>query len=345
MKTILTSSQKVVVLIILFFISVYLISNDSHPFLSCKSETPVAKKDSVVSWKVPELNSIPDNKQGEIIKLGRNIFVETYKYIGPDVADVSKRFTGNNMDCQNCHFNAGTQKNVLGLVGTYSEYPKMDARSGKEIDIMERINNCMTRSMNGKAMPVESKEMEALVAYMKWLSTDIPKGAKVEGSGLPKIQLLDRAADTSKGRVVFHNNCITCHAENGNGALNKPANAEVAADSVSGYDYPPVFGYQSYNDGAGLYRLLTATSFIYHKMPLNDAELTIEQSYDVAAFINSMPRPRKSDLAKDYPDLKLKPIDFPFPPFNDNFSEEQHRYGPYQKMIIEGEKSIMIKPE
>lgn len=345
MKTIFTPSRKVIVLIILFFGSVYLISTNSHPFLSCKSDTPVSKKDSVVSWKVPELSSIPDNDEGKMIKLGRDIFIETYKYIGPDVPDASKRFTGSNMDCQNCHFKAGTQKNVLGLIGSYSEYPKFDPRSGKIINIQERINSCLTRSMNGKAMPENSKEMEALAFYLKWLSAYVPKGAKVEGNGLPKIELLNRAADTSKGRIVYLNNCTTCHSENGSGALNKPANAEVAADSLSGYDYPPVYGKGSYNDGAGLYRLLTSTSFIYNKMPLNDAQLTIEQAYDVSAYINSQPRPQKSDLSRDYPDVKNKPIDFPFPPFNDNFSESQHRYGPYQQMLKEGEKSIMVKPE
>ena len=280
-----------------------------------------------------------------MIKLGMNIFTDTYQYIGPDVKDAEKRFAGNNMDCQNCHLKAGTIENVFGLVGVYTRYPSLDPRSDKVISIQQRINGCMTRSMNGKALPEDSREMNALVAYMKWLSTDVPKGTYVKGNGLPKIELIDRAADPVNGSKVFLDKCMSCHAENGYGVLNKPGNVVVAADSLTGYDFPPVMGPDSYNNGAGMYRLITAAAFIYYKMPFNDAELTVEESYDVAAFINSQPRPEKENIEKDYPNLKLKPIDAPFPPYDDSFSQEQHRYGPYQAMMKEGETSKMIDPD
>ncbi|MEO8210775.1 MAG: c-type cytochrome [bacterium] len=344
MKSPFTFSQKAVVIIVLFFISLCLITNNSHPFFGCKSQQVVTKQDSIVPWKFPEVSTISDNEEGKLIRLGRSIFIETYKYIGPDVKDSNKRFIGNNMDCQNCHFNAGTQQNVFGLVGVYSKYPALDARIDKLISIEQRINSCMTRSMNGKPIPEQSNEMKVLVAYMKWLSTYVPKGKYVEGQGVPKIKLLDRAADTSKGRIVFADNCMTCHAEDGSGALNKPANAEVSADSLKGYDFPPVMGQNSYNDGAGLYRVLEATAFIFSKMPLNRHDLSLEKSYDVAAYINSLPRPNKSNVDNDYPNLKLKPIDFPFPPYDDKFPTEQHKYGPYQPMLKEGESSKVINP-
>ena len=345
MKTIFSSSQKIVILVFSVFISLYLISNDSHPILSCKKEITELKKDSIVTWNVPELHSIPNNENGDLIRLGRYIFIHTYNYIGPDVKDVSKRFAGTNMDCQNCHFKGGTIKNVLGLVGVYNDYPEFDSRSGKIIDIKQRINSCLQRSMNGKPMPENSEEMTALTEYIKWLSSLVPKGSKTTEQGLPKIQLLNRAADTASGRLVFLRNCTTCHAENGAGVLNKSANVAVEADSSKGYNFPPVFGMASYNMGAGMYRLLMSASFIYSKMPYNDAVLSLDEAYDVAAFINSKPRGEFHDLDKDYPDLLLKPIDFPFPPFSDGFSAVQHKYGPYQEMITDGEKSSMIKPE
>ncbi len=344
MKSLFTSSEKVIILIVSFFISLILISNQSHPFIGCKSDAPVSKNDSVVPWKYPDVSSISDNDEGKMIKFGRKIFIETYKYIGPAVEDTSKRYLGANMDCQNCHFNAGTQQNVFGLVGSYSHYPAMDARVNKIISIQERINSCMTRSMNGKAIPETSSEMNALVAYLKWLSTDVPKGKTVEGNGVPKINLIDRAADTANGRIVFAQNCTTCHAENGYGVLRSPGTIDIMADSLRGYDFPPVMGPDSYNDGAGMYRLLTATAFIYVKMPLNRSDLSLDKSYDVAAFINSVPRPKKANLEKDYPNLKLKPLDAPFAPYDDNFTESQHKYGPYRQMIIDGEKSKMIDP-
>ena len=243
------------------------------------------------------------------------------------------------MDCQNCHFKGGTIKNVLGLVGVYTVYPQLDPRSDKIISIQQRINECMTRSMNGKPLPESGDEMKALTEYLKWLSTYVPKGTYVEGHGVQKIKLLDRGADFVNGKAVFAKNCMTCHAENGFGVLNDPGNVATSADSLNGYDFPPVMGPQSYNDGAGMYTLISAASFIYSKMPYNDAVLSIEDSYDVAAYINTEPRPKKANLDKDYPNLKLKPVDFPFPPFADTFPAEQHKYGPYLQMLKENEKA------
>lgn len=345
MKTTLTPSKKILILVTVFFISVILVFENSHPFIGCKKENVAVKQDSIAKWKFPEVSSIPDTEEGKIIKLGRDIFTETFKYIGPDVKDPSKRFTGNNMDCQNCHFNAGTTKNVYGLVGVYSKYPALDARVNKVISLQDRINSCMMRSMNGKAMPVDNPEMNALVAYLKWLGTYVPKGMRVEGGGLPKIELLNRAASPSNGKQIYLEKCMTCHAENGSGIFNKPDMVDVAADSVYGYMYPPVMGVTSYNNGAGMYRLIVAAAFIYNKMPFNDAVLSVEESYDVAAFINTEPRPVFANSSADYPDLKLKPVDSPFPPYDDSFSELQHKYGPYQQMVKLGEGSSMIEPD
>ncbi|MCB0729195.1 MAG: hypothetical protein R2942_02725 [Ignavibacteria bacterium] len=345
MKTTLTPSKKIIILVTVFFISVILISENSHPLIGCKKEEVAVKQDSIVPWKYPEVSSIPDNEEGKIILLGRDIFTKTYKYIGPDVKDPAKRFAGNNMDCQNCHFSAGTAKTVFGLVGVYSKYPAMDPRQNKVISLQQRVNSCMMRSMNGKAMPEDSPEMNALIAYMKWLSTDIPKGKHTEGGGLPKIELMDRAADPENGKLIFLDKCMTCHADDGSGIFNKPDMVDVAADSVYGYDAPPVMGVNSYNDGAGMYRVLVAAAFIYNKMPFNDAVLSVEESFDVAAYINSQPRPAFPNNGSDYPDLKLKPVDSPYPPYDDSFSEEQHKFGPYIPMVKLGENSKFVQPD
>ncbi|MEP7146438.1 MAG: c-type cytochrome [bacterium] len=344
MKSLFTFSQKIVIITLIFFISIYLISVDSHPLIGCKAENKIVKQDSVLPWKYPDVTSIADNEEGKMIKLGRNIFVETYKFIGSDVKDSNMRFAGNNMVCQNCHWNAGTQQNVLGLVGVYSIYPAMDERTNKVISLKDRINECITRSMNGKPVPDNSRELNAIDAYLKWLSLNVPKGKIVEGNRLPKIPLLNRAADTAAGRIVYLENCTTCHGLDGAGTLKNPGNIVVSADSLRGFEVPPVFGSQCYNDGSGMYRLLTSASFIYSKMPLSSSSITMEKAYDVAAFINSSPHPHKEGVQKDYPNLKLKPIDFPFLPYDDNFSESQHKFGPYQPMLKKGEASEYIDP-
>lgn len=59
--------------------------------------------------------------------------------------------------------------------------------------------------------------------------------------------------------------------------------------------------------------------------------LTDEEAWDIAAFVNSMPRPEKK-FKEDYPDITKKPFDHPFGPYADNYPEYQHKYGPFTEM-------------
>ena len=76
------------------------------------------------------------------------------------------------------------------------------------------------------------------------------------------------------------------------------------------------------------------TGFIRANMPFGvtfDAPtLTEEEAFDVAAYINVQARPEKSGLDADYPDRTRKPVDAPFPPYADGFSQEQHTFGPWK---------------
>jgi thiosulfate dehydrogenase len=83
------------------------------------------------------------------------------------------------------------------------------------------------------------------------------------------------------------------------------------------WTYPPLYGEQSYNTGAGLYRISSFASFVKYNMPYGTTFqfpiLTDEEAWDVAAFVNSMPRPEK-DFSGDWPDVSKKPIDHPMVP-------------------------------
>lgn len=61
----------------------------------------------------------------------------------------------------------------------------------------------------------------------------------------------------------------------------------------------------------------------------NNTQLTDEEAWDVAAFVNSQPRPKKN-ISKDWPKINEKPFDHPFGPYLDGFDEKQHKYGPYK---------------
>ena len=278
-------------------------------------------------WTVPEIGALPDDDHGRLVRRGRDLITATYAHIGPEVSDPAKRYAGNNLACGNCHLEAGTKKFGLPIFGLYEEFPKYSARSGAEITIVERVNSCMTRSMNGRAMAADVPEMQAMVAYVKFLSTGVPAGQRIPGLGAGKIPELDRAADPARGRAVYVAQCQACHNTDGSGIRRSLPTTDLV------YIVPPLWGPDSFNDGAGMNRLITAANFVHSNMPqgvdyLNPL-LSTNDASDVAGFIVSQPRPHKQGLEKDFPDLAQKPVDTPYGPYLDGFSAEQHKYGPF----------------
>lgn len=272
-------------------------------------------------WVAPDSLTLPAGTPGAEIKYGRELIVHTAAYFGPK--GKIRRLT-NGMNCQNCHSEAGTKIWALNYSAVASTYPQFKARSNKVVSIASRINGCFERSLNGKKLDTASREMEAMIAYMKWLGKDVKKGHKPEKNAVEKLPYLDRAASPVKGRLVYQNLCKSCHGENGAGQLNEKGTE---------YTFPPLWGADSYNDGAGLYRLSNFAGFVKNNMPLGTSyehpALSNEEAWDVAAFVNSQPRPHK-DQSADWKDLAKKPIDFPFGPYKDRFSETQHKYGPFK---------------
>jgi thiosulfate dehydrogenase len=252
---------------------------------------------------------------------GKDLIARTAYYLGP------KGKLGhltNGMNCQNCHNAAGTKFYGLNLISTAANYPQYMPRTGDVMSIAGRINGCMQRSLNGRALDTTGREMKAMVAYMKWLGKGVPKGQRPPGSSVLKLAYIGKAADPIKGKVVFMKKCQVCHGAEGQGL--KVANGVV-------YTYPPLWGNDSYNDGAGLYRITTFAAFVKSNMPFGTIyktpQLTDEEAWNVAAFVNSQPRPH-FDQSNDWKDISRKPIDFPFGPYADQFSQSQHKFGPYR---------------
>jgi thiosulfate dehydrogenase len=283
------------------------------------------------TWTVPDVEALRSDVWKTTLLRGRDLFNETYRFIGPEAAARAPRYAGNNLSCQNCHLQAGTRRFGLPIVGVYGMYPAFMARENEVRTLEDRINGCLERSMNGRAMPSEAPEMRALVAYMQFLSSGVPIGRAVDGRGTPALRLMPRAADPSKGRAVFAEKCASCHQADGLGVR------RGRRGDASGYLYPPLWGPDSFNDGAGMHRLIASANFIRANMPFGaqaDAPvLSVEDAWDVAAFVNSQPRPARPHLDRDYPDRTLKPVDAPFGPYADAFPTEQHRLGPFQPML------------
>lgn len=279
-------------------------------------------------WMAPDFEEVTD----ETVKYGRELIANTSVYLGPrgKIAALS-----NGMNCQNCHLDAGTKAYGNNYSAVASTYPKFRARSGSIESIEKRVNDCIERSLNGKALDTNSREMKAIVAYMKWLGTGVAKNEKPKGSGLVELAFLDRPANPDKGRAVYALKCKSCHGNNGEGLPNMEGSA---------YTYPPLWGKNSYNTGAGLYRLSRFAGYVKANMPLgaayNQPQLTDEEAWDLAAFVNSQDRPQKA-WKEDWPDIAKKPVDHPFGPYSDQFSEAQHKYGPFDPI----KKAIAVQTQ
>lgn len=261
---------------------------------------------------------------------GKELIIHTSIYLGPKGKVMQNT---NGMNCQNCHLEAGTKIWGNNYGGVYANYPKYRARSGKIEDIFKRINDCIERSLNGKAISIESKEMQAIKIYIESIGKNVEKGIKPKGTGIFELPFLDRAIDPQKGKELFQAKCISCHQLNGRGKWDENKNE---------YIYPPLWGPNSYNIGAGLFRMSRFAGFIKYNMPLGASidlpQLTDEEAWDLAAYVNSQPRPSK-DLSADWPKLNEKPFDHPFKPYLDTFTEEQHKFGPFEAIVIAIKKS------
>lgn len=103
---------------------------------------------------IPSFESIPSTPEGDRIRLGYHLIVNTRTY--------AKAFVGNDLSCANCHLDAGRKVGAGTYAGVPYAYPQYRARAGKEISLEERVNECFERSLNGKALPSHSPEMKAI---------------------------------------------------------------------------------------------------------------------------------------------------------------------------------------
>ena len=277
-------------------------------------------------WTAPNESEIPFTEEGEQIRYGHELVANTANYLGPKgiVAQLT-----NGMNCQNCHLYGGTQNFGIPFSAAAATFPQFLVRSGTIQSLESRVNDCMQRSLNGKPLDSLSHEMRAFIAYLKWIGKDVPKNTKPLGvsTGANKLLFLERAADPEKGKRVYVANCQRCHGQNGEGTL--------AAEGTH-YTYPPLWGDHSYNTAATLYRLTPLASFIKNNMPYGvnwkEPQLTDEEAWDVAAYISSQTRPVKI-FPTDWKNLTKKPFDYPFSPYADSFTEQQHKYGPFGALI------------
>ena len=225
----------------------------------------------------------PDVPDGPLIAYGYRLIARTFATIGPEVPDPTLRYAGNNLACQNCHLDGGTNRTGLPLAGVFKTYPKFLARDQRVVSLPERLNECMTRSMNGRPLPDDSREMAALLAYMRFIG-EVPPAPPLPPAPEPPLP-----PEAARGAEVYATVCAACHQPNGLGQRVGSVN------DAAGYSFPPLWGPDSFNDGAGMDQYRNIVRFIRSNMPRGvdpqHPQLSLQQAWDVAAYVISQPRP------------------------------------------------------
>ncbi|HEX2780150.1 MAG TPA: c-type cytochrome [Gemmatimonadaceae bacterium] len=254
-----------------------------------RADTPHPTPFDPARWQPPPDSAIPDDSLGASIRRGLALVTHT--------ADSLPRYAPGKINCSNCHLGAGRNVDAAPLAGAQARFPKYMDRTGAVIGLADRVNYCFTRSLAGSRIPVESREMQDILAYIAWLSTGVPvgEGKKLPGAeGLHAIPTL--AGDTTRGAEVFRTTCTACHGMDGQG---NPG-------------FPALWGPRSFSVGASMARRGKAASFIWHNMPFGQGKsLTQQQAYDVAAYIDSRPRPDSPGKERDWP-AGGAPADVPY---------------------------------
>lgn len=233
--------------------------------------------------QLPPESSIPAGPDGEAIKHGREIILDTQTH--------AKQYVGNGLNCTSCHQSGGIKPGALPFPGLSGQFPQYNARAGKVITLQDRVNGCFSRSMNGRPLPLDSKEMTSIIAYMTWLSKGIPSGEQWHGRGAPKLVLTGLTPNLENGKQVFVAQCAMCHGADGKG---------LYVDGKT--TYPALWGEKSFNIGAGMARLLSAAPFVKANMPLTSpGSLSAQDALDVSAFFTTRPRPDLASKVDDWP--------------------------------------------
>jgi thiosulfate dehydrogenase len=234
--------------------------------------TPSSKKPD--AFVPPADADIPNDDFGKQIALGRQIFIDPGRY--------AKAYVGNQLSCENCHLDAGRLAHSAPLWGAYPMYPAYRSKNHHVNTFAERLQGCFNYSMNGKAPPLGDPVLVALESYAYWMAKGAPIGTSLPGRGYPKLPKPALAPDYARGEAVFKRDCALCHGDNGQGQ-------QSAGRTV----FPPLWGAQSFNWGAGMEQVNNAAGFIKANMPLGRGNtLTDQDAWDVAYFMDAHERPQ-----------------------------------------------------
>jgi thiosulfate dehydrogenase len=237
-------------------------------------EAWVPTPQSPEAFTPPPEAAIPAGPYGDLVRLGRSIFEDTPKYAG--------EYAHNALSCRNCHLDRGRAAQSAPMWAAYVHYPEYRKKDGLVNTLQMRIQGCFRYSHNGVVPPADGREITALVTYFHWLATGLPVGIKPDSAGYARLSAAQQQPSPERGATIYASNCALCHGEDGQGRGNGGP-----------LPFPPLWGPQSFNWGAGMHQVDLAAAFIKRNMPYGaGGTLSDQDAWDVAAFVNRHPRPQ-----------------------------------------------------
>lgn len=272
----------ILAILFLFFWMLFLFIHQESP--STQEQIDGLTPHDLKEWKALQFDLVdPEQapqKLRDTVVFGYRLVLHTHELL--------PNYVGDRLNCSNCHFEGGiTTGGVNGgisLAGVASKYPRYNPKLQAIEDLPTRINSCFENSMNGKPLPIESKEMQAIVTYLTWISSRYPIYEGAPWLGIKPLKS-KHLPDPTRGELLYKTLCADCHGMDGNGG-NQSKNHP-------GESIPPIFGQHAYNTAAGMNEASIFASFIYYNMPIRDPHLTPGQAVDIAAFVQLQPRPTK----------------------------------------------------
>jgi thiosulfate dehydrogenase len=214
--------------------------------------------------------ALPGGELGDSIKYGRAIIMDTQT--------VMKGYVRAKLECSSCHIDGGTKPMGGSFVGTAAYFPQYNKRAKRIIALQDRLAECFLYSMNGRPPDLASKEMVALVSYITWLSRGTPEFSTPSPANRFIEPLPSAPPNVGHGGTLYAQQCSVCHQSSGAGMAGA---------------FPPLWGPGSFNDGAGMAHIDRMTGFVMHNMPQNaPGSLSLQDSYDVSAFVLTHDRPK-----------------------------------------------------
>ncbi|KAK43710.1 cytochrome C [Caballeronia jiangsuensis] len=265
--------RHAVIAAMLILMAAYAIAAD-EPASAPSDAASKAEPGGARAFSPPLEAAMPKDDFGKSVKLGEQIFMHTKEFAG--------KYVGNALNCASCHLDAGRKADSSPMWGAYISYPAYRSKNGHINSFAERLQGCFRYSMNGKAPPLGDPVLLALETYAYWLAKGAPVGEKVKGRGYPKLAAPAQPPDFQRGGQVYAQHCALCHGADGQGQTS-------AGKTV----FPPLWGANSFNWGAGMHEIQNAAGFIKANMPLGlGGTLTDQQAWDVAMFMDSHERPQ-----------------------------------------------------